>query len=136
MIKYEQIREHYSCQQSSAISQYRPLRGMTTYTSLFLHSHQLDDEFLSMVHLALQIRRDILSHCKPDGIEISENRAIEHIPNSLYMFINILLGGYRLLEDEQNSDDDDENNDSFRRSRILSIAQDVVYTASGDKIHT
>ena len=52
------------------------------------------------------------------------------------MFINILLDGYRLLENEQNSGDDDENSESFRQSRILGIAQDVVFTASGDKNFT
>lgn len=100
------------------------------------YSDKLDNEFLSMVHVALQIRGDMLSHSKPEGIEISENRAIECVPNSLYMFLNILLGGYRLLEDEENSSHDDVNYDSFRQSRILSIAQDLMYTASGDKFHT
>jgi hypothetical protein len=52
------------------------------------------------------------------------------------LFINILLDGYRLLENEQNSGDDDENSESFRQSRILGIAQDVVFTASGDKFFT
>ena len=49
--------------------------------------------FLSMVHVALQIWWDMLSHPKPDRLEISDNRAIDSIPDSLYMFLNFLLGG-------------------------------------------
>lgn len=46
-------------------------------------THQTDDLFLSMM----------LSHPKPDGIEISEDRAIYYVPDSLDMFPNLLLGG-------------------------------------------
>ena len=50
------------------------------------------DTFLTMVHVALQIQGDMLSHPKPKGIDISEDRAIDSIPNSLFMFLNLLLG--------------------------------------------
>ena len=96
--------------------------------------HQTDDSFLSMVHVALRIRGDMLSHPIPDGFEISEDRAIDYVPDSLYMFLNLLLGGQQLLDDEVICDDD--KHDSSRQTRILSIAQDLVYTASGDKLHT
>ena len=56
-----------------------------------------------MVHMALQIHGDMLSHPKPKGIDISEDRAIDSIPNSLFMFLNLLLGGQHLLEDEEQS---------------------------------
>jgi hypothetical protein len=56
-------------------------------------THQTDDSFLSMVHVALRIRGDMVSHPKPDVIEICENRAIDYVPDSLYMFLNLLLGG-------------------------------------------
>ena len=97
--------------------------------------HQTDDSFLAMVHVALRIRGDMLSHPKPDGIEISEDRAIDYVPDSLYMFLNLLLGGQQLLENKVNTDGDYKH-DSLRQTRILSIAQDLIYTASGDKIHT
>ena len=67
--------------------------------------HHDQDTFLSMVHVALQIRGDMLSHLKPDGLEISENRAINSIPDSLYMFLNLLLGGQCLLEGDELDDD-------------------------------
>jgi hypothetical protein len=47
----------------------------------------------------------MLSHPKTDGIEISEDRAIDYVPDSLYMFLNLLLGGQQLLEDNVNSED-------------------------------
>ena len=54
-----------------------------------------------MVHVALQIGGDMLSHPKPKGKDISEDRAIDSIPNSLYMFLNLLLGSQHLLEDDE-----------------------------------
>ena len=56
-------------------------------------THQTDDPFLSTVHVALRIRGDMVSHPKPDVIEICEDRAIDYVPDSLYMFLNLLLGG-------------------------------------------
>ena len=40
------------------------------------------DTFLFMVHVALQIRGHVLAHPKSNGIHISEDRAIDRIPNS------------------------------------------------------
>lgn len=82
--------------------------------------HKDQDMFLNMVHVALQIRRDMISHPKQEGIDISENRAIHSIPNSLYMFLNLLLGGQRLLEDDV---EDYDKNTAKRQLRVLSIAQ-------------
>ena len=48
------------------------------------------------------------------------------------MFLTLLLGGQRLLEDEL----DDDKNESRRRIRSISIAQDLMYTANGDKFLT
>ena len=74
----------------------------------------------------------MLSQPKPEGIYVSEDRAIDSIPDSLYMFLNLLLGGQRLLEDEL----DDDKNEARRRIRIISIAQDLMYTANGDRFLT
>lgn len=89
--------------------------------------------FLNMVYVALQVRNDMVSHPKQEGIDISENRAIDSIPNSLYMFLNFSLGGQRLLEDDV---EDDDKNTAKRHLRVLSIGQDLMYTASGDKFLT
>ncbi len=94
------------------------------------HDH---DMFRHMVHVALQIRGDMLSHPRPSGIDISEGRAIDSIPNSLYMFLNLLLGGQCLLEDEEL---DHDQSTARRHLRVISIAQDLMYTATGDKFLT
>ena len=46
--------------------------------------------------------------------------------------MNLLLGGQRLLEYEL----DDDKNEARRRIRIVSIAQDLMYTANGDEFLT
>ena len=97
--------------------------------------HQTDDSFLSMVHVSLRIRNDILSHPRPEGIEVNEDKAIDCVPDSLYIFLNLLLGGQRLIEEDIDADLDD-NKDLFRQTRILSIAQDIMFTARGDKYLT
>jgi len=51
------------------------------------------DIYCKMVHVALQIHGDMLSHPKPIGLDISTDRAIDYIPDSLYMFQSLLLGG-------------------------------------------
>ena len=88
-----------------------------------------------MVHAASRIQGDIISHPRHEGIDISENRTIDCEPDSLYIILNIILGGQTLLEEEVESNHDNKHN-SGCQSRILSIAQDVVYTASGDKYLT
>ena len=48
------------------------------------------------------------------------------------MFLNLLLDGQRLIEDELDGD----KNEARRRMRSISIAQDLMYTTSGDKFLT
>ena len=81
-------------------------------------TNQMDDSFLFMVHVALRIQGDMVSHPKPDGIEISEDRATAYVPDILYMCLNLLLWGQQLLEGNVNSeeDDDDDNNDDNHAS--------------------
>ena len=74
----------------------------------------------------------MLSQPKPEGINVSEDRGIDSIPDSLYMFFNLLLGDQRLLEDELY----DDKNEARRLIRIISIAQDLMYTANGDRFLT
>ena len=64
--------------------------------STFKHDDQ--GPFLTMVHVALQIRDDMLSHPKPIGLDISTDIAIDCVPVGLYMFLSLLLGSQRLLE--------------------------------------
>ena len=44
-----------------------------------------DDIFLSMIHVALKLRGDILSHTPYKGLKVSKDESISRIPDSLYM---------------------------------------------------
>ena len=63
-----------------------------------------EDDFLSMIHIALKLRREIVDTPGHKGFEVSEESAIAVVPNSLFMFLNVLLGGQQLLD--SNEDDD------------------------------
>ena len=124
------------------------------------------DDFLSMVHVALMLRSDILNHPAHTGLSVSEEDAIACVPERLYMFIKLLLGGHALLESDaestknvtddemEYSDDEGEcdtdtgvaerrngeqlvehckKNDQNVETRVLSIAQDLVFTVNGEK---
>lgn len=95
-----------------------------------------EDDFLSMVHVALKLRSDILSQPSYNGVDVSKDAEIDCVPPSVYMFIHLLLGGQSLLElDPEENDDElgDEEEESHKRTRVLSIAQDLVYSVSGGK---
>ena len=62
------------------------------------------------------------------GFSVSEDAAIECIPDSLYMLLKLIFGGQEALEY-----DSAENDEELVRSRVLSIAQDLVYCVSGGK---
>ena len=94
---------------------------------------QEEDEFLSMIHVALKLRSDILSHPAYEGVNVSEEEAIKCVPDSLYMFLNLMIGGQCLLEQDSDEDSSDGKDESVRHCRILRLAQDLIYTVSGDK---
>ena len=137
------------------------------------------DDFLSMVYVALKLRSDILAQPVHQGLNVCTEDAIACVPESLYMFIRLMLGGQSLLENglSDGDDDDKENDDDFindddevhdaednnrgtdddlesnyavdeegeqpirrqnarlrkQETRVLSIAQDLVYSVSGDR---
>ena len=81
-----------------------------------------------LVHTALHIRNELENtegHKSGwGGIDSQYVRSI--IPESLYLFISILLGGTNMLDNDQTLIDKLHNN-------IWSIAQDIIYLASGKK---
>jgi len=87
-----------------------------------------DDIFLSLVHVALKIRRDMMETSGHKGFSVSEDEAIPCIPDSLYMLLRLIFGGQEALED-----DSSENNKDPVQSRVLSVAQDLVYCVSGGR---
>ena len=92
-----------------------------------------DNEFLSMVHVALKLRSDILSHPTFEGLDVNEDKAIECVPESVYMFVRLLIGGEALLELDPEEEDDPDRKELLKRARVLSICQDLVYNVSDEK---
>ena len=57
-----------------------------------------DDIFLSLVHVAFKTRADLKDKPGFEGLNINAMDAQECVPESLYMFLQLLFGGERLLE--------------------------------------
>ena len=71
------------------------------------------DDFLSVVHVALKLRSDIIAHPSHQVLNVCKEDAIACVPDSLYMFIRLMMGGLSLLEKGLNDcDDDDKVDDS------------------------
>ena len=87
-----------------------------------------DDIFLSLIHVALKVYGDMLHTPGHKGFSVKEEDAISCIPDSLYMFLRLLVGGTESLEN-----DGSEENEDHICSKVLSIAQDIVYCVSGGK---
>ena len=90
-----------------------------------------DDEFRAMVHVALKLRSDVLSHPAFTGVNVNQEAEIASVPNSVHMFLNLLLG------DQSHCDECDEFDanelDGIRKERVLSIGQNIVYGVCGNK---
>ena len=74
------------------------------------------DDFLSMVHVALKLRSDILAQPVHQGLNVCTEDAIACVPESLYMFLRLMLGGQSLLENrlsDGHDDDKEEDDDDF-----------------------
>ena len=87
-----------------------------------------DDIFLSLVHVAMKVHGDMMETPGHKGFSVSEEDAIACIPESLYMLLRLIVGGQASLEDDSPG-----NNEEHVRSRVLSVAQDLVYCVSGGK---
>ena len=93
---------------------------------------QQDDDFLSLVHVALKLRSDIMSHPAFEGCDVSEEAELASIPPSVHMFVNILLGGQSGVDAEFDECETSEIS-WVKKTRVLGIGQDMVYGVCGDK---
>ena len=89
-----------------------------------------DDIFLSLVHVALKIRGDMMETPGHKGFSVTEDDAIRCIPDSLYMLLRLIFGGQEALSLQ---DDSTENNEEVVQRMVLSIAQDLVYCVSSGR---
>ena len=81
--------------------------------------HEDDDTFPTMVHVSLCIRDYMLSHPNPKWIDFSDDTAMDCIPHSLYMFLNLILCGQPL---------NDDNNEARLQLRIKHCSGSYVYS--------
>lgn len=85
---------------------------------------------MSLVHVALKIRGDLLDTPGHKDFSVSEDEAIDYyVPDSLYMLLRLSFGGQKVLEDDDSAEEDEER----VRRKVLSVAQDIVYCTSGGK---
>ena len=63
-----------------------------------------------------------------EGLCVSEQDAIDCVPDSLFMLLRLLFGGEALLHGETV-----EGKEAEARCKVLSCAQDIVYGVSGGK---
>ena len=87
-----------------------------------------EDIFLFLVHVALKIRGDLMEAPGHRGFGISEQDAIDCVPDGLFMFLRLLFGGKKLLEGENA-----EEKEAETRCKVLSIGQDIVFGVSCGK---
>ena len=88
-----------------------------------------EDEFLSLVHVALKIRGDMITKEGHKGLSVSKVDVTGCIPKSLYMFLYLLHGGQRLIE----NDGSDVEGEEKSRKMVMSVAQDLIYGVSKGK---
>jgi hypothetical protein len=88
-----------------------------------------------MVHVALRLRSDIQTHQKDTGFSVNEEEMIACVPESVFMFIRLMFGGLSLLEGDQEDMEEGttEQRETNTQTRVLSIAQDLVYNVTGGK---
>ena len=95
-----------------------------------------DDIFLSLVHVALKLKSDILSHSQHKGFKFSKEAAISCIPDSVYMFLKVLFGGENIFSTNEDGGSYEDDETDIYEHRILSVGQDLVYIASRGKMWT
>ena len=93
-----------------------------------------DNELLELVHVVLRLRSDILAQACHKGLEISEDAVMACIPDSLFMFIQLVLGGQSLFYfDTDLYDSVEQFNKAKAQNITFSLAQDLVYNVTGGK---
>ena len=102
-----------------------------------------ENRCLELVHTALRLRENILSHAPNTCATLNEETAYESINEELYVFMAVLHGGSGVLEvddeteDEGDVQDEDEaayDKASKLRRTLLDACMDLTYSVSNGKI--
>ena len=96
----------------------------------YLYTGKNDDISLSLIHVALKLRSDVLTHPSYQGFKVTTAAAVESVPDSLHMFLKVLYGGQDVIQTECDSVN---NNEDTQNERVLSVGQDIVYGVSNGK---
>ena len=64
-----------------------------------------DNFFLQLVHVALKIRGDLIGMDGHVGLSVSEDDAINCVPDSLFTFLNLVYCGQDILNQDGNPED-------------------------------
>jgi hypothetical protein len=88
-----------------------------------------EDEMLSLVHVALQLRGDLMKQTQNTKSKLNDENCMACVPESVYMFLTLLLGGQDLLD----GFDHDEPVAISRKRNFLSVGQDLLYAVSNGK---
>lgn len=83
------------------------------------------DEFKELVYVALKLRGDINTSPSHIGLNVSAEEAETIVPESLFTFLSVLLGGDVVLDD-----DNQESLSDITRIKIISFAQDLIFACS------
>ena len=83
------------------------------------------------MHVATKLRADIKAHAPYKGVNVSKSDVMECIPDSLYMFLQILYGGDSCFDDHDEEDDTTSAGDNSEL--VSSVAQDLVFGVSGGR---
>jgi len=85
-----------------------------------------------IVHTALQLRADLRDKRGHNSgwHGIDNDHVLEIIPDSLYLFLSVLFGGEKVLG---YADEEEQTTNEGLHTRICSIAQDIIFTASKSK---
>ena len=89
-----------------------------------------NNDFLAMVHVAFRLRGEIEQKAGYKGLSVSEDEAIECIPENLYLFLSLLFGGSEVLEIGEN---EYYERGKWTKNIIMSIAQDIIFGLSKGK---
>ena len=104
---------------------------------LHIPKYQASEEFLEVMHVALKLHSDVLSHPEYKGFVVNEEKMITSVPESLFVFLRLIFGGQDLLEEDPDEDDPycdhSSQKEAKTQTRILSLAQDIVYNLTGGK---
>lgn len=86
-------------------------------------------DFNILLQAAAILRANLENVKGHSGVDVQEEDAMAIVPPNLHMFLNVLLGGKDILEEDNNI----ETVTLLKDQKILSVAQDLIFIFSGGR---